>query len=182
MGPQKLATTIWDTLPKTNKAPENRPSHKKFSLPTIHLFRCYVSFRQGIRLRNSTSIPKIFGANLVRDKINSCQLTFREHNSFGKSQNIAAKCSKCKLCAIVGRPILFWEWFISTNRWMHLGEVNAAKTYCEFLRCYLQMWCFTCKRGKFPLKWSPPPPPELSACSCVLLPKNGIFPSFTLGW
>ena len=124
-------------------------------------------------------MPKISGANLVRDKINSCQLTFREHNSFGKSQNIAAKCSKCKLCAIVGRPILFWEWFISTNRWMHLGEVNAAKTYCEFLRCYLQMWCFTWKRGKFPLKWSPPPPPELSACSCVLLPKNGIFPSFT---
>ena len=36
----------WDiTLPETNIAPENRPSQKEISIPTIH-FQVYVSFRE----------------------------------------------------------------------------------------------------------------------------------------
>ena len=37
------------TLPKTNVAPENRPSQKETSIPIFQpsIFRCYVSFREG---------------------------------------------------------------------------------------------------------------------------------------
>ena len=38
------------TLSKTNIAPENRPSHKESSLPTIHFQGRTVSFREGIFL------------------------------------------------------------------------------------------------------------------------------------
>ena len=49
---------IWDTLPETNTAPENRPSQKKTSIPTdsqSYIFRCYVIFRDG----NKYSIPGV---------------------------------------------------------------------------------------------------------------------------
>ncbi len=37
--------SLWNTLPETNIAPENRPSQKRGLQPSI--FRCYVSFREG---------------------------------------------------------------------------------------------------------------------------------------
>ena len=36
------------TLPETNIAPENRPSEKEHSIPTIHVQVQTVSFREGI--------------------------------------------------------------------------------------------------------------------------------------
>ena len=49
--PKKAWILIWfvDTLPKTNTAPENRPSEKEPHLPTLALqVLCYVNFREGI--------------------------------------------------------------------------------------------------------------------------------------
>ncbi len=51
----------WDkksTLPKTNMSPENGPSQKETSLPTIH-FRGYVSFREGINCCRNSVINRI---------------------------------------------------------------------------------------------------------------------------
>ena len=48
-----------DTLPKTNIAPENRPSQKESSIPVFQpsIFRCYVSFREGTHLEMTEAIP-----------------------------------------------------------------------------------------------------------------------------
>ena len=43
-----LATPSCSTLPKTNMAPENRPSQKEIHLPTIHFQGRTVSFNYGI--------------------------------------------------------------------------------------------------------------------------------------
>ena len=61
-----LILTI-STRPKTNIAPENRPSQKKSSLPTIHFQVRTVSFREGIlalhfsskkiAIRNKSDLP-----------------------------------------------------------------------------------------------------------------------------
>ena len=42
-----LPTNRWCTLPETNIAPENRPSQKESSIPTIHFQVRAVSFREG---------------------------------------------------------------------------------------------------------------------------------------
>ena len=47
--PKKKKTT---TLPQTNMAPENRPSQKETSIPTIHFQGRTVSFREGINTQN----------------------------------------------------------------------------------------------------------------------------------
>ena len=39
---------LFFTLPKTNIAPENRPSQKETSIPTVHFQVQNVSFREGI--------------------------------------------------------------------------------------------------------------------------------------
>ena len=64
-----LRTGFWEkpdfceiTLPKTNIAPENRPSQKETSIPTIHFQVRTVSFREGTLsqlevARNSCQIP-----------------------------------------------------------------------------------------------------------------------------
>ena len=39
--------TLLSTLPETNIAPENRPSQKESSLPTIHFQGRTLSFREG---------------------------------------------------------------------------------------------------------------------------------------
>ena len=38
---------VYLTLPETNMAPENRPSQKETSIPTIHFQMRAVSFREG---------------------------------------------------------------------------------------------------------------------------------------
>ena len=38
------------TLPETNVAPENRPLEKEIPIGNHHIFKCYVSFREGIFL------------------------------------------------------------------------------------------------------------------------------------
>ena len=61
-----------DTLPETNIAPENRPSQKESSIPTIHFQVRAVSFREGMEffLRNFPS-----EINIELDKMDSgkCQ-------------------------------------------------------------------------------------------------------------
>ena len=46
---------FWDTLPKTNIAPENRPSQKEISIPTIH-FQVLCLFQGGYLSAKSLSI------------------------------------------------------------------------------------------------------------------------------
>ena len=45
---QKCQLWVGDTLPKTNITPENRPSQKETSIPTIHFHVRAVSFREGM--------------------------------------------------------------------------------------------------------------------------------------
>ena len=47
------------TLPKTNMAPENRPSQKEGIVFQPSIFRCYVSFREGNqRFKPTQTWPK----------------------------------------------------------------------------------------------------------------------------
>ena len=58
-----MKTTKKITLPETNIAPENRPSQKETSIPTIHFQVRIVSFREDKRLRLFRAAHKIHGKN-----------------------------------------------------------------------------------------------------------------------
>ena len=54
-----------DTIPETNISPENRPSQKEISVPTIHFQGRTVSFREG-KTQNATK--------LIQSAHNRCDL------------------------------------------------------------------------------------------------------------